>query len=183
MALAPRNCPPKIPLNAPPRDYRYVVREKGYRPFRDRRLPQTITFTQAPRGNEPAGYVPPPGVLMLEIRGRRPQYVIADPADTPLELFITQGVSELLLLIWAPDKYGGYSHHGRVIPISEYHRTNRRDGLAEAVMVEYSQMPPIRQGLHNLNHRLVALHHFQGNAYWAELADADGSVSDSVVPP
>ncbi|EJF55537.1 hypothetical protein DICSQDRAFT_130567, partial [Dichomitus squalens LYAD-421 SS1] len=100
MALAPRNCPPKIPLNAPPRDYRYVVREKGYRPFRDRRLPQTITFTQAPRGNEPAGYVPPPGVLMLEIRGRRPQYVIADPADTPLELFITQGVSELLLLIW-----------------------------------------------------------------------------------
>ena len=43
----------------------------------------------------------------------------------------------------APDKTGGWKHYFRSIPINRAYKTDRKDGLALAVVVEFTQLCPV----------------------------------------
>ncbi|PIL35298.1 hypothetical protein GSI_02023 [Ganoderma sinense ZZ0214-1] len=104
----------------------------------------------------------PPGVRMREIYEhgstvRRSQWVEAGD-ERPLAPFVDQQVYEIIVAIW---------HYYRAIPISKAYKTDRKDGLALAVVVEFTQLCP-----EYLKYRLVALNRMLGNAYWVELGYA-----------
>nr|VWO99921.1 Serine/threonine-protein kinase SMU1 (EC [Ganoderma boninense] len=136
--------------------------------------PRRITFSEPVPPHppcSPSSYDPRPlGVRMREIHAHGPARVRrwVDAGDErPLAPFVDQQVHEIIVAIWAPDKTGGWKHYFRAIPISKAYKTDRKDGLALAVVVEFTQLCP-----EYLKYRLVALNRISGNAYWAELGHA-----------
>ncbi|KAI1797096.1 hypothetical protein LXA43DRAFT_1147894, partial [Ganoderma leucocontextum] len=138
--------------------------------------PRRITFSE-PVPPYPPTYdsVQPPaprplGVRMREIHEHGTmvrRWVDISGDERPLAPFVDQKVPEIIVAIWAPDKTGGWKHYYRPIPINKAYKTDRKDGLALAVVVEFTQLCP-----EFLKYRLVALNRMVGNAYWAELGYA-----------
>ncbi|KAM5539244.1 hypothetical protein V8D89_007117 [Ganoderma adspersum] len=144
--------------------------------------PRRITFSEPappypPHSHSHSHYGPgqqppaarPEGVRMREIHahGSMARRWVEAGDERPLAQFVDQKVHEIIVAIWAPDRTGGFKHYFRAIPINKAYKTDRKDGLALAVVVEYTQLCP-----DFLKYRLVALNRMVGNAFWVELGYA-----------